>query len=93
MDDDLKELLINDTLKHSMTCKILSQPINNEGSLIKKPTINNVLSHPMNNNFKKSLINETLNQSVINNILKEPTINDKKSEINNTLEKSRFIIF
>ena len=43
MDDDLKELLINDTLKHSMTCKILSQPINNEGSLIKKPTINNVL--------------------------------------------------
>ena len=47
----------------------------------------------MNNNFKKSLINETLNQSVINNILKEPTINDKKSEINNTLEKLRFIIF
>ena len=87
MNDDLKELLINDTLKHSMTCKILQEPINNKGSLIKEQTVNNILTHPMNNNFKKSLISEKFNQSVINNILKESTINDKKSEINNTLEK------
>ena len=51
IDDDLKELLINNTLKHSMTCKILAQPINNKESLIKEPTINNILTHPMNNNL------------------------------------------
>ena len=61
LDDDLKELLINDTFKHSMTCKILQKPINNKGSLIKEPTINKILSRPMNNNFKKSLVNEKFN--------------------------------
>ena len=59
MDDDFEEEVINNTLKHSMTCKILGQSINNKGSLIKEPTINNILTHPMNNNLKKSLINET----------------------------------
>ena len=82
MNDDLEEELINNTLKHSVTCKILAQPINNKGSLIKEPTVNNILTHPMN------LINETLNQSVINNILKEPTINDKKLETNKTLKQT-----
>ena len=56
MGDDLEEELINKTLKHSMTCKILAQPINNKRSLIKEPTINNILTHPMNNNLKKSLM-------------------------------------
>ena len=32
IDNDLKELLINNTLKHSMT---LAQPINNKDSLLK----------------------------------------------------------
>ena len=53
IDNDLKELLINNTLKHSMTCKILAQPINNKKSLIKEPTINDILTHAMNNNLKK----------------------------------------
>ena len=88
MDDDLKELLINDTFKHSMKCKILEKPINNKGSLIKEPTINNIRSHPMNNNLKKSLVNEKFNQLSINNILKESIIDDKKSEITNNLEKN-----
>ena len=59
-DDDLKEELINDTFKHSIKCKILQKPINNKGSLIKEPTVNNILSHPMNNNFKKSLVMKNL---------------------------------
>ena len=50
IDDDLKELLISDTLKCSMRRK---KPINNKDSLLKEPTINNILIHPMNNNVKK----------------------------------------
>ena len=70
IDDALKELLINDTLKCSMRRKILIQPINEKDSLIKEPTINNILTHPMNNNVKKSLINEAFNQSEISNTFK-----------------------
>ena len=33
MGDDLEQELTNNTLKNSMTCKILAQPINNKGSL------------------------------------------------------------
>ena len=47
-------------------------------SLKKEPTINKIISHPMNNNLKKSLINEKINHLSINNILKE-TIDDKKN--------------
>ena len=36
IDDDLKELLINDTLKCSMRHKILTQPINNKRFFIKR---------------------------------------------------------
>ena len=60
LDDDLKESLINDTFKHSMKCKILEKNINNKRSLKKEPTINKIISHSMNNNFKKSLINEKI---------------------------------
>ena len=52
IDNNLKELLINNTLKHSMACEILAQPINNKESLIKEPTIDNILTHPMNNKLK-----------------------------------------
>ena len=52
IDNDLKELLINDALKSSMRRKILTQPINNKDSLLKEPTINNILTHSMNNNVK-----------------------------------------
>ena len=62
LNDDLKESLQNDTFKHSMKCKISEKNINNKGSLIKEPTINRIISHPMNNNLKKSLINEKSNQ-------------------------------
>ena len=62
IDDDLKELLINVTLKCLMRRKILTQPINNKDSLLKEPTINNILIHPINNNVNKSLINEAFNQ-------------------------------
>ena len=61
-----------------MKCKILEKNINNKGTLIKEPTINKIILHPMNNNLKKPLINEKINQLSINNILKEPTIDDKK---------------
>ena len=47
MGNDLEKELINNT------CKILAQPINNKETLIKEPTINNILTHPMNNNLKK----------------------------------------
>ena len=50
LNDHLKESLINDTFKHSIKCKILQKPINNKGALIKEPTINKIISHPMNNN-------------------------------------------
>ena len=60
IDDDLNKLLFDNTLTHSMRCKILAQAINNEDSLLKEPTINNILTNPMNNNLKKSLINDTL---------------------------------
>ena len=71
-----------------MRCKILTQSINNKDSLLKELTMNNILTHPMNNNVKKSLINEAFNQSDINNTLKEQ-INDnsKKSLTNDTLKK------
>ena len=70
IDDDLKELLINNTLKCSMRSKFLAQSINNKDSLLKEPTINNILTHPMNNNVKKSLMNEAFSQSEINDTLK-----------------------
>ena len=85
LDDNLKESLINDTFRHSMKCKILQKPINNEGSLIKEPTVDNILKHSMNNNFKKSLVNEKINQLSIDNILKEPTVDNKKMKIIETL--------
>ena len=54
-----------------MRCKILTQPVNNKDFLLKEPTINNILTHLMNNNVKKSLINEAFNQLDISNTLKE----------------------
>ena len=71
-----------------MKCKILEKLINNKGSLIKEPTVDNIISHPMNNDLKNFFVNEKLNQLSINNILKEASIDDKKSEINDTLEKT-----
>ena len=63
-----------------MTNKILTQPIHNKESLIKEPTINNILTQRINNNLKESLIKDTLNPSMINNSLKQP-INDNLKKV------------
>ena len=77
--------------KQSMTNKMLTQPINNKKSLIKEPTINNILTHSMDNNLRESLINDILKQSMVKNILNEPIDDDlKELRINDIFKKSLF---